>query len=145
MGQRSEPSTDCTFFFWFYPLHSSIYLCVNFVAESNKIAYSSQLIIVLTTLGMPLTTFPFLTCHSPPTFFLCSPPHPVPLHLSLKSKSLFNLCRCDCNLMINSLKDYFFSSIFQSSNQSINQSIKDFLNVSKMTSRGNLPLLIADT
>ena len=113
-GRGSEPSTDCTFFFWFYPLRSSIYLCLNFVAESNKIANSSQLIIVLTTLWMPLTTFPFLTCHSPPTFFLCSPP-PIPLHLSLKSKSFFfNLCRCDCNLMTNSLKDYFFSSINQS-------------------------------
>ena len=65
-GRGFEPSTDFTFFFWFYPLRSSIYLCLNFVAESNKIATSSQLIIVLTTLGMPLTTFPFLTCHSPP-------------------------------------------------------------------------------
>ena len=135
LGRGSEPSSDCTFFFWFYPLRSSIYLCLNFVAESKKIANSSQLIIVRTTLVMPLTTFPFLTCHSPPRFFLCS--RPTPYHFTCLWKVnlfFFNLCRCDFNLMTNSRKDYFFSSI--------NQSIKDFINVSKMTSRENLPLLI---
>ena len=50
--------------------------------QNHKIANSSQLIIVL-------TTFSFLTCHSPPTFFSLQVPLPVPLHLSLKSKLFF--------------------------------------------------------